>query len=41
MDAVRANHVVLMDAEAMSPSIRTIDGIEQLANAIKSIGLAQ
>jgi iron complex transport system substrate-binding protein len=40
MEAVKASHVVLMDAEAMSPSIRTIDGIEILAKAIKSFGLA-
>jgi iron complex transport system substrate-binding protein len=40
METVKASHVVLMDAEAMSPSIRTIDGIEILAKAIKSFGLA-
>jgi iron complex transport system substrate-binding protein len=41
MAAVKDKRIVLMDAEAMSPSIRTVDGIEQLASAIKSFGLTQ
>lgn len=40
MEAVRQNHIVVMDALAMNPSMRTIDGIEVLADGIKSFGLA-
>ena len=36
MRAVRDHHVVVIDAEAMNPTIRTIDGIEALAAAVKS-----
>lgn len=32
--AVKAGHVVVMDAQDMNPSIRTIDGIEALAKGI-------
>ncbi|MGZ2380841.1 hypothetical protein ACVIDN_002204 [Rhizobium brockwellii] len=31
----------MMDAQSMNPTIRTIDGIETLANGINSFGLAQ
>jgi iron complex transport system substrate-binding protein len=41
LDAVRNRRFVLMDAQAMNPTIRTIDGIEILANGIKSFGLSQ
>jgi len=40
LDAVRNRRFVLMDAQAMNPTIRTIDGIEILANGIKSFGLS-
>ncbi|KAA1184816.1 ABC transporter substrate-binding protein [Rhizobium tropici] len=40
-DAVKNKHFVLMDAQSMNPTIRTIDGIEVLAKGIKSFGLAQ
>jgi iron complex transport system substrate-binding protein len=40
LDAVKNRHFVMMDAQSMNPTIRTIDGIEVLANGIKSFGLA-
>ncbi|TCA54496.1 ABC transporter substrate-binding protein [Rhizobium pisi] len=39
--AVRNKRFVMMDAQSMNPTIRTIDGIEILAKGIKSSGLAQ
>ncbi|NKJ08837.1 ABC transporter substrate-binding protein [Rhizobium sp. SG741] len=41
LDAVKNKHFVMMDAQSMNPTIRTIDGIETLAKGIKSFGLAQ
>ncbi|WP_339862615.1 ABC transporter substrate-binding protein [Thalassospira alkalitolerans] len=41
MAAVKAGHIVVMDAQSMNPTIRTIDGIEALAKAITSFGPAQ
>lgn len=41
LTAVKNKHFVMMDAQSMNPTIRTIDGIETLANGIKSFGLAQ
>ncbi|WP_377298138.1 ABC transporter substrate-binding protein [Rhizobium sp. SGZ-381] len=41
MPAVKAGHVVEMDAQTMNPTIRTIDGIEQLADAIEKAGLSR
>lgn len=38
MPAVKAGHVVIMDAQAMNPTIRTIDGIEVLADAVAKFG---
>ena len=38
--AVQQGHVVEMDAQAMNPSIRTIEGIEALSKAIAEQGLA-
>tara|TARA_R110002020_G_scaffold161853_3_gene347235 strand:+ start:1065 stop:2081 length:1017 start_codon:yes stop_codon:yes gene_type:complete len=40
LDAVRNKRFVMMDAQAMNPTIRTIDGIEILANGIKTFGLS-
>lgn len=40
LDAAQKKHFVLMDAQAMNPTIRTIDGIEALAAGLKSFGLA-
>ncbi|MBP0578300.1 ABC transporter substrate-binding protein [Labrys sp. LIt4] len=39
MPAVRQGHVVEMDVQAMQPSIRIVDGIEMLADAIQRFGL--
>lgn len=39
LEAVRKGHLVLIDAQSMNPSIRTIDGIEALADGIKKFGL--
>ncbi|WP_244631196.1 ABC transporter substrate-binding protein [Aureimonas sp. ME7] len=41
MPAVREGRVVEMDAQAMNPTIRTIDGIEVLADALEKAGLAR
>lgn len=41
LDAVRNRRFVMMDAQSMNPTIRTIDGIEILAKGIKSSGLVQ
>ncbi|MBW9087805.1 ABC transporter substrate-binding protein [Rhizobium wenxiniae] len=40
LDAVKNKRFVMMDAQAMNPTIRTIDGIETLAKGIQSFGLA-
>lgn len=41
MPAVRSSHVFDMDAQAMNPTIRTIEGIEALADAIADTGLVK
>ncbi len=41
MEAVRKNRIVVMDAQAMNPTIRTVDGIETLADALEKAGLAK
>jgi iron complex transport system substrate-binding protein len=41
LEAVKNKHFVMMDAQSMNPTIRTIDGIETLANGIKTFGLTQ
>ncbi|MCD1262692.1 ABC transporter substrate-binding protein [Shinella sumterensis] len=41
LDAVKTKRFVMMDAQSMNPTIRTIDGIETLAAGIKSFGLSQ
>lgn len=41
MPAVKEGRVVEMDAQAMNPTIRTIEGIEALAEAIEKAGLTQ
>ncbi|MBB3937844.1 ABC transporter substrate-binding protein [Aureimonas phyllosphaerae] len=41
MPAVHEGRVVEMDAQAMNPTIRTIDGIEVLADALEKAGLAR
>ncbi|WP_395677510.1 ABC transporter substrate-binding protein [Inquilinus sp.] len=39
LEAVKDKHFVVMDVQAMQPSIRTVDGIEAVARGIKSFGL--
>lgn len=39
--AVKDGHIVVMDAQDMNPSIRTIDGIEALAKGIEAAGMTQ
>lgn len=41
MPAVTNSYVFDMDAQAMNPTIRTIEGIERLADAIEKAGLAK
>ena len=41
MPAVREDRVIEMDAQAMNPTIRTIEGIEILADALRNAGLAR
>lgn len=41
LEAVKNKHFVMMDAQSMNPTIRTIDGIETLARGIKAFGLSQ
>jgi iron complex transport system substrate-binding protein len=41
MDAVKNGRIVVMDAHAMDATIRTISGIEVLADALKDSGLAK
>jgi len=39
MKAVVNNHIIIMDSQMMNDSIRTIDGIELLADAMAGLGL--
>ena len=41
MPAVASGYVFNMDAQSMNPTIRTIEGIETLADAIATAGLAK
>ncbi len=41
MPSVKQGHIVAMDAQAMNPTIRTIEGIEVLADAVVQLGLAK
>ncbi len=41
LDAVRNERFVIMDAQAMNPSLRTIEGIEVLAAGLKQYGLTE
>jgi iron complex transport system substrate-binding protein len=40
MDAVQKGHVVVLDAQAMNPTLRTIDGIEAVARGIAGLNMA-
>jgi len=39
MDAVKHNHIIILDAMALQASVRTFDGLDQLASAIDSYDL--
>lgn len=39
LDAVKKGHIVVMDGQAMNPTIRTIYGAEQVGEQLKSLGL--
>lgn len=39
LDAVQRQRIIVMDAQAMNPGIRTIDGIEALADGIEATGM--
>lgn len=41
MPAVKENRIVEMDAQAMNPTIRTVEGIEVLADGLEKAGLAK
>nr|WP_131114372.1 ABC transporter substrate-binding protein [Lichenihabitans psoromatis] len=41
LDAVRNKRFVVLDAMSMNPSMRTIDGLEALADGIKALGQPQ
>jgi iron complex transport system substrate-binding protein len=41
MPAVKADHVIVMDAQSMNPTIRTIDGIETIADSVEKFGLTK
>jgi len=41
MPSVKADRVIVMDAQSMNPTIRTIDGIEIIADAVEKFGLAK
>ncbi|QFU90341.1 ABC transporter substrate-binding protein [Amycolatopsis sp. YIM 10] len=40
LDAVKNKRYVLLSGQAMNPSIRTVDGTEQVAEALRKFGLA-
>lgn len=41
MDAVQQERIVIMDAHAMQPTLRIVNGIETLADAVQSYGLSE
>ncbi len=41
MNAVKSGNIVVMDAQSMNPTMRTIDGIETLAKAIEAFEATQ
>lgn len=41
MPAVKEGRIIVMDAQAMNPTIRTIEGMEVLADALAGFGLAK
>lgn len=41
MEAVQDQHFLYVDAQSMNPTLRTIDGIEALADGLRRFGLAE
>lgn len=41
MPAVKENRIIVMDAQAMNPTIHTIEGIEVLADGLEKAGLTK
>lgn len=41
LTAVKKKRYVLLSGQAMNPSIRTVDGVEQVADALREFGLAK
>jgi iron complex transport system substrate-binding protein len=39
LDAVKKGHIVVMDGQAMNPTIRTIYGAEQVGEQLRKLGL--
>ncbi|WP_436859475.1 ABC transporter substrate-binding protein [Citrobacter tructae] len=39
LDAVKKGHIVVMDGQAMNPTIRTISGAEQVGEQLRKLGL--
>ena len=39
LDAVKKGHIVIMDGQAMNPTIRTIYGAEQIGEQLRKLGL--
>jgi iron complex transport system substrate-binding protein len=40
MDAVKNNRIVIVDADALQGSIRLVDGMEQISDAVRKLGPA-
>jgi iron complex transport system substrate-binding protein len=40
LDAVKNGHIVIIDSQAMNPSLRTVDGIEAVADGVSGFGLS-
>lgn len=39
LDAVKKGHIVVMDGQAMNPTIRTLYGAEQVGEQLRKLGL--
>ncbi|WP_374382543.1 ABC transporter substrate-binding protein [Dongia sp.] len=40
LKAVKSGHIVILDAQAMNPSLRVVDGVEAVANGVRALGLS-
>lgn len=41
LEAVQDKHFIYVDAQSMNPTLRTIDGIEALADGLRDFGIAE